>query len=284
MSETPFSAASESAIGAAPEPDAAKPETAGKAGRPEFLDAVNKARVLGLIELGHSRRTAGRLLGCAGSTITRAAARDPEFFSQLANAESRVDTDALKLIRQTASQERYWRAAAWLLERRNPEEYGQRKPYTFTSDEVQHMFSRFLNAILPEVPNDRREAVMQELDEVLLKVEAKRDRQAKLTVSWGSSPELDDVADIMPPENQEDVSAETLHRLELSCPTTAAERAGWIKGLTQDQVEMLLLRAHERPISDRNKSWINDLNQRLSELIRLRGGKLILQQFCKKGG
>jgi len=72
--------------------------------------------------------------------------------------------------------------------------------------------------------------------------------------------------------------------LELACPTTAEARANWITGLTQDQIESLLLRAHKRPITPDGKRWINDLNQRLSELIRLRGGSLILQQFSQKEG
>jgi len=97
-------------------------ETAPKPGRPEILDEIAKIKVLGLLELGHSRRAAARLLGCAANTITRAAARDPEFFAKLADAESQADSEALKLIRQTARQERYWRAAAWVLERRNPED------------------------------------------------------------------------------------------------------------------------------------------------------------------
>jgi hypothetical protein len=251
-------------------------------GRPEILDELKKNKVLGLIELGHSRRTAGRLVGCSGITITRAATRDPDFAAKLDEAESHSNTEALKLIRQTANQERYWRAAAWVLERRIPEEYGRRAPKTFTSEEVQKMFSKFVQLVLAEVPYDRQDAVLDLLDETLADVDIKPNG-GKFTISWNRLAELDDVADVMPPRDRKQSTPEVLYRLEAACPKSAEARADFIKSLSQDQIESLLLRAHQRMVTPDNKRWMNDLSRRLAEIIALRGGELVLKQFSQKG-
>jgi hypothetical protein len=51
------------------------------------LDEVKRRQIVRLVALGNSRRTAARVVGCAPSTITRAAARDPQFAAELAHAE-----------------------------------------------------------------------------------------------------------------------------------------------------------------------------------------------------
>jgi DNA invertase Pin-like site-specific DNA recombinase len=58
-----------------------------RGGRKALLDEAKRWQVVALITAGFSRRMAAREVGCAGSTITRTAARDPEFARQLAEAE-----------------------------------------------------------------------------------------------------------------------------------------------------------------------------------------------------
>jgi hypothetical protein len=89
-------------------------------GRPVVLDETKRRMIIALLMNGSSRRMAAGFVGCAPSTITRTAARDAEFAAQLARAEGNAETEALSLIRKAAHKERYWRAAAWLLERKNP--------------------------------------------------------------------------------------------------------------------------------------------------------------------
>ncbi|NUQ63312.1 MAG: hypothetical protein HUU20_12605 [Pirellulales bacterium] len=84
------------------------------------LDAAARRLVIALVTNGSSRRTAARYVGCAPSTITRAAQRDPEFAAELVRAETTVEIQSLQAIRNAAKSDRYWRAAAWLLERKNP--------------------------------------------------------------------------------------------------------------------------------------------------------------------
>ena len=126
-----------------------------------------RTKICGLLSLGYSRSMAAEYVGCDPSTITRTAKRDERFREQLAAAQSEADIDALKLIRHTADQERYWRAAAWILERRNPDEYGRRAPNTFSGEQVMQILDRVLQAVMPAVAAEKRAEVMCEFEEEL---------------------------------------------------------------------------------------------------------------------
>jgi hypothetical protein len=130
------------------------PQTARIPDPREVLDATKRAKIIGMLSMGCSRRMAARQVGCAPSTITRTADRDEEFGQDVADAESQADIRALRLIRNTAQQERYWRVAAWLLERRNPEEYGRRAPHTFTGTQVTEFLLRGLREVVAAVPEE----------------------------------------------------------------------------------------------------------------------------------
>ena len=131
------------------------------------LNAGKQMAVLFYIRLGASRRMAAQQVGCCHRTIARAAARDPDFAHDLARAEADADEKCLQLISRATDQEKYWRAAAWVLERRNPEEFAARRPHTFTGDRVLELFTRFLHAVLPKLPADCRDTLLDEFDDVV---------------------------------------------------------------------------------------------------------------------
>ncbi len=58
-------------------------------GRPPVLDETKRKTIIALLANGSSRRMAAGYVGCAPSTITRTAARDPEFAAQLARTSRR---------------------------------------------------------------------------------------------------------------------------------------------------------------------------------------------------
>ena len=118
------------------------------------LDAQKRTQLIGLLTLGCSRRKAAQYVGCAPSTITRTALRDPEFGSQVATAEQNIEIIALSNIRAACKQERYWRASAWLLERRDPDNYGPRPAGILTPDRISQLFTEFTEVILREVPRE----------------------------------------------------------------------------------------------------------------------------------
>jgi hypothetical protein len=87
------------------------------------LDNQKRWQVITLIANGSSRRVAADYVDCSPATITRTADRDPDFAAQLARAEQNLEIDLLRSLRAAAQKERYWRAAAWLLERKNREDF-----------------------------------------------------------------------------------------------------------------------------------------------------------------
>jgi hypothetical protein len=76
-----------------------------------------------MISLGMSRRRVAACIGCHHATISRTAARDPDFDAQLRAAELACESDPLAII--TKASRKTWRAAAWLLERTRPQIYGR---------------------------------------------------------------------------------------------------------------------------------------------------------------
>jgi hypothetical protein len=136
----------------------------------EVLDGIKRAKILAMLELGCSRRVAAKHLRCAASTITRTAQRDTEFAAQLFDAESQAEMRALKLIGRMLDQEKYWRVAAWMLERRDPEEYGRRAPFTFRGGDVISLLQRIMELVMPAIAANKaaeiRETFYDLLDDV----------------------------------------------------------------------------------------------------------------------
>ncbi len=74
-----------------PDPWPLAPDPCPMRSRRNILDDAKRRMVIALVTQGSSRRVAGRYVGCAGTTITRTAQRDPEFAAQLARAEQMKD-------------------------------------------------------------------------------------------------------------------------------------------------------------------------------------------------
>ena len=148
------------------------PETDRKPDPREVLNDLRQRVVVALLSLGFSRRTAARHVGISHTSIARAAARDPHFAKQLSDAESVADFSALRMVRDAARQEKYWRAAAWLLERRLPDEFGHRAPHSFSGDQVMAMLAGVFSYTLPALKEEQKEQFMRSFNGTLGEVEA----------------------------------------------------------------------------------------------------------------
>ena len=121
-------------------------------GRPPVLDDVKKREILAILAVGGSRPTAASYVGCAVSTIHNTACRDAEFGQAIRQAEHQSEFANLKHIQTAAKKEQYWRAAAWALERKNPDQYGRRKPDVLTPEQVKFVLAQMAEIVLSEVP------------------------------------------------------------------------------------------------------------------------------------
>ena len=147
------------------------------------LDQSRREIVLALLGNGCSRRTAARYIGCATATITRTANRDPQFGEQIARAEQNAEIDALRCIRSAAKNERYWRAAAWLLERKNPTDFTLRPPTMFTIDQVADLFAKVTDVLAEDLPEENRQRALQKLERLMVQCRAANSERSRCQVT-----------------------------------------------------------------------------------------------------
>jgi hypothetical protein len=143
--------------------------------RPFALDQGKKREILAILSMGCSRRAAAKYVGCSPTTIANTAHRDPEFAAQVERAESKAEIGYMKNIQKAAGKEQYWRAAAWALERKYPDQYALRSPDAITRDEVVVLLTQLVDLIMQEVPVARfRKPLLKRLQSLLAAVERGR--------------------------------------------------------------------------------------------------------------
>lgn len=140
-------------------------------GRPPVLDAVKRGTILAILTMGSSRRIAAAYVGCNVSTIRNTALRDPVFAEELGRAENQAEIGYLQNIQKAAKKEQYWRAAAWVLERRNPQDYALRGPDTVTIAQLQELLAQVAQTILTPVTDpETRQQILARLDALTVRL------------------------------------------------------------------------------------------------------------------
>lgn len=132
-------------------------------GKP-VLDAFKKQVILRVIIEGGTRRAAARIVGCAASTVTRTAHRDLQFGFDLAQAEEMFALNALRTLNRVASQDKYWRAAAWIMERLDPR-FTRHTQNLLTIDQVRELFHLMMKSLAPDLSLEQRRRVCANLSE-----------------------------------------------------------------------------------------------------------------------
>lgn len=120
-------------------------------GRPPVLDEVKQGEICAILSVGGSRNTAASYVGCATTTIARTALRDESFLAKLTRAESQWEVHQLRNIQQAGKQDKYWRAAAWALERIYPDRYGVGKPGSVSAERMAALLATFAEIVSQEV-------------------------------------------------------------------------------------------------------------------------------------
>jgi hypothetical protein len=96
-------------------------KTKRKTGRPPLFEQAKRTEFCATVRAGCSLRYAARLAGVKLPSVYYAARTDPEF-AELLSAAKR-DRDMRSVNRIISASEKSWRAAAWLLERAEPEHF-----------------------------------------------------------------------------------------------------------------------------------------------------------------
>jgi len=145
----------------------------GKQRRPYVFDEEKRRLVIALVANGSSRRAAARYVGCAPSTITAAAVRDPDFAEQLHRAEQNAEIEILRALRAAARHPRHWRAAAWYLERSNPADFARRGPDTITWEQIGNLLTQVTELLADTTSKENHDRAIRLLNDLIVDVRAR---------------------------------------------------------------------------------------------------------------
>ena len=154
-----------------------------KAGRPEKLTAEDRTSILAILWAGGTPRLAARYVGCTVKTINKTMKEDPEFAAEVRKKQESSEVAYLGNIRKAAEEVRYWRAAAWALERIDPRRYAARQPDVVTFPQIRRLMVQLADVINAEVPEEHRDKILQRLTDICGSLES---RSKKGTRSHGT--------------------------------------------------------------------------------------------------
>jgi hypothetical protein len=190
-----------------------------QAGRPRVLDDVKRGQLVALATAGCSLNAAARFVGCSVDTIRREALRNEDFRRELRGAEIRSQLAPLQAMRSAAQS--HWRAAAWLLERADPEKFDRRRPADCRPQQMHDAVDAAVAAAVDEIADpELRDRVARRM--LIAAYRSSRslvaEQRSRIDPSWGSftSPkasEGDDLAQLLAELNRgHDFAAQTLKR------------------------------------------------------------------------
>jgi hypothetical protein len=125
-------------------------------GRRRFFDPQKKVEFCNLVDEGASVEQAAEAMDVSLRTVEREAKRDEDFDHELRLAQ-RSTPDPFKLMKGHART--HWRAAAWLLERTDPDRYAKRPASSASPEQFEQALVFVLEAALEAIAPDQRAAV-----------------------------------------------------------------------------------------------------------------------------
>jgi hypothetical protein len=131
-----------------------------KPGRRRTLDRNKKTLLCDAVSRGATLAHAAASLGVSIRTVQREARRDADFDQKLRQAHH--DTPEPLAIMQSAART-HWRAAAWLLERTNSEEYGRRPAASCSPFQFERALMAFIELTLKHTPAESRSDIYASL-------------------------------------------------------------------------------------------------------------------------
>ena len=130
-----------------------------------ILDEAKKRDILAIITVGCTRYTAARYVGCRPADIALEIRQDKDFARQVAKSEEAAEFYYMNQIKAAAKKEQYWRAAAWVLERRNPNRYAARGAHTITFNQLARLITQIAEIVGGEIKDaDVRVNILKRLN------------------------------------------------------------------------------------------------------------------------
>ena len=129
-------------------------------GRNRVLDQQKKAKLCELVAESATIEEAAETLDVSVRTVQRERKEDEDFDHEL-RLSLQAAPDPLKLMQSAART--HWRAAAWLLERTNPEEYARRPLNSAKAWQVDAALASVLEAALECTPPERRDELYDQV-------------------------------------------------------------------------------------------------------------------------
>ncbi len=134
----------------------------------DLLTAKEQSSVVSVLMAGADLRAAADYVGRSQADIRGTAEADAEFQARLDRAEPHFELKQLGNITQAAMREQYWRAAAWLLERKFPSRYAKPDPEALAPAKVRTLLENLVKAVLTEVKDPEVQAnILQRLRKLL---------------------------------------------------------------------------------------------------------------------
>jgi len=129
-------------------------------GRRRSLDQQKKVEICDLVARGASVEEAAEAVGVSVRTVQREAKLDEDFDHEL-RLSQRCTPDPLKIMESAART--HWRAAAWLLERTDPDTYAKRPASSASPYQFEAGLALVVEAALDATAPQQRGAVYQRL-------------------------------------------------------------------------------------------------------------------------
>ena len=122
--------------------------------RPRILTEAKQLEICALVHAGCTLAAAARYVGCSVLTIQREARRNPEFRAKIRQRRMSAEMGPLHTLHLAAAGN--WRAAAWLLERTQPQHYGKRAANSFGPAELAELVGRFCQIVGQEIRDAKK--------------------------------------------------------------------------------------------------------------------------------
>jgi hypothetical protein len=139
----------------------------GRNPRAGLLDPEKRKIILAVLAKGSTRRAAAGLVGCSASTIYRTALRDEQFALELGRAENAAKIAFANRINAAAAEPRFWRAAAWWLERRDADDFALLPPQTVTYEQAGKMFVYLVEYLGLDLADDKIDLALERMGELI---------------------------------------------------------------------------------------------------------------------